>query len=59
MDNAKFWDEMAEIYDKHAIKKYAQAYADTVELARKYLKNKDHVLDFACGTGADNGGACR
>jgi len=51
MDNAKFWDGIAEIYDKHAIKKYAQAYADTVELTRKYLKSTDHVLDFACGTG--------
>ena len=51
MSVIRFWDGVAENYDKHAIRKYAQAYADTVELARKYLTNTDHVLDFACGTG--------
>ena len=51
MDSAKFWDGVAQGYDKRALKKYAQAYADTVALTRKYLKETDHVLDFACGTG--------
>jgi len=50
MDNTKFWDRVASKYDKSA-QKYAQAYADTVALTRKYLKSSDHVLDFACGTG--------
>ena len=51
MDSAKFWDGMAEFYDKHAMGKYAQAYADTVTLTRRHLQKTDHVLDFACGTG--------
>ncbi len=51
MDSAKFWDAMAEAYDGYAMKKYAQAYTDTVMLSRKYLKKDDAVLDFACGTG--------
>lgn len=51
MDSTKFWDNMADVYDKHAMKRYAQAYADTVSLTSKYLKAGDHVLDFACGTG--------
>ena len=51
MDTAKFWDNMAAVYDKHAMKRYAQAYADTVSMTRKHLKAGDHVLDFACGTG--------
>jgi 2-polyprenyl-3-methyl-5-hydroxy-6-metoxy-1,4-benzoquinol methylase len=51
MDSVKFWDNMAHVYDKHAMKKYAQAYAETVTLTREYLKETNHVLDFACGTG--------
>jgi 2-polyprenyl-3-methyl-5-hydroxy-6-metoxy-1,4-benzoquinol methylase len=51
MDSAKFWDRVAQVYDARAMKNYAQAYADTVALARKHLKKTDRVLDFACGTG--------
>lgn len=51
MESARFWDDMADKYDRRVLKKYAQTYADTVMMARKYLKKTDHVLDFACGTG--------
>ena len=51
MDNVRFWNRMAAGYDVQAGGKYAKAYADTVALARKYLKPTDAVLDFACGTG--------
>jgi|GEM_PF-6211742 hypothetical protein len=37
MDSARFWDRVAHAYGKRAMKEYAQAYADTVALTRKYL----------------------
>ena len=46
-----FWNKIAKSYDKQVIKKYNQAYKDTIELSKKYLNPGYSVLDFACGTG--------
>ena len=46
----RFWDRTAHIYDR-VEKRDAQTYSKTIEKTRKYLKVKDIVLDFGCGTG--------
>lgn len=52
MSEAKrFWDEQAERYDEHSMKKYEQAYKETIALSKDYLEPGDEVLDYACGTG--------
>jgi 2-polyprenyl-3-methyl-5-hydroxy-6-metoxy-1,4-benzoquinol methylase len=46
----KFWDRTANNYDKEE-KKDEQTYLSILEKTRKYLKNRDVVLDYGCGTG--------
>ena len=50
MKSEVFWDKMSSSYDNQ-VKNYQQTYTDTIERTKKYLKKKDVVLDFACGTG--------
>ena len=50
MKSEFFWDKMSSSYD-NKVKRYQQAYADTIERTKKHLKKDDIVLDFACGTG--------
>lgn len=47
----EFWDRRARVYDADAGAFYAEAYRETAECFRRYLKPTDAVLDFACGTG--------
>ncbi len=51
MESKRFWDKIAGKYDKQALRKYQKAYEETIEISRKYLRNDDTMLDFACGTG--------
>jgi len=46
-----FWNKLSSHYDKQVNCKYSQAYNLTIEKTKKYLKNTDSVLDYACGTG--------
>lgn len=46
-----FWDKIASRYNKMALKKYGQAYQDTIQFSKQYINNNRVVLDFACGTG--------
>ena len=46
----KFWDRTADYYDKEE-KKDELTYRKLIEIAKKYLKVSDIVLDFGCGTG--------
>ncbi len=50
MKSEKFWDMMSSNYDNQ-LKKYRQAYMDTIKRTIKYLGEEDIILDFACGTG--------
>jgi 2-polyprenyl-3-methyl-5-hydroxy-6-metoxy-1,4-benzoquinol methylase len=52
MKSEVFWDKMSSNYESQ-VKKYQQTYTDTIERTKKYLKNEDIVLDFACGTGIE------
>lgn len=47
----EFWNKRSEIYDAQVGPHYEEAYRKTVEYTKKYLKEEDVVLDFACGTG--------
>ena len=47
----EFWNMRSSHYDESSGRQYAQAHARTVELALKYMKPTDRVLEFACGTG--------
>lgn len=49
--NKEFWDRLSNKYDSQVNSKYGQAYNKTIEITKKYLKNTDIVLDYACGTG--------
>lgn len=49
--SVKFWNSMSNSYDNQVNKKYSEAYKKTIEKTKKHLKEKDKVLDFACGTG--------
>lgn len=51
MVSIKFWDKLSKSYDNKVLKKYDNAYKDTVRLSKKYINEKDNVLDFGCGTG--------
>ena len=51
MKTKKFWDDHAQQYDTGVMKRYAEAYRRTIELAKASLKPSDHVFDFGCGTG--------
>lgn len=51
MNQRKFWNKLANNYDKNAQGKYGETYRRTVNLAREYLEEDDVVLDFGCGTG--------
>jgi 2-polyprenyl-3-methyl-5-hydroxy-6-metoxy-1,4-benzoquinol methylase len=46
----KFWDKMANNYDREEIKD-EQTYKNIIEKTKKHLKNSDTVLDYGCGTG--------
>ena len=48
---AIFWNKISNKYDNQVNGKYSQAYNLTIEKTKKYLKDTDLVLDFACGTG--------
>ena len=51
MSKAKdFWDKSAENYDKTE-ERFEHIHRTTREKAKKYLKNRDVVLDYGCGTG--------
>lgn len=50
-DNAAFWDIRSQIFDGKVIKVYEDAYTQTIERTKKYLKNTDRALDIGCGTG--------
>lgn len=50
-DDSKFWNRLSNGYDAQVNTKYVQAYNETVEITKKYLKDSDIVLDYACGTG--------
>lgn len=52
MKDAKdFWNRLSNGYDAQVNSIYVQAYKKTVEFTKKYLKDSDKVLDYACGTG--------
>lgn len=46
-----FWDMRSETYDQNSGQEYADAYRKTINNTLRYLKPKDTVLEFACGTG--------
>ena len=45
----KFWDRIASKFDR--IEKKDISYKIFIEMARKYIKASDTILDFGCGTG--------
>lgn len=49
--DSAFWDRISGKYDQNVNKTYSQTYHDTIDYTKKYLKQTDEVLDFACGTG--------
>lgn len=49
--DSAFWDRISGKYDQNVNKTYSKAYHDTIEYTKKYMKQTDKVLDFACGTG--------
>jgi len=51
MKSEKFWNKMAETYDKRVLKTYKKTYDDTVGKSKKYLAPDYIVLDIACGSG--------
>ena len=52
MDRAeKFWDKLADTFDRRVLKHCGQYYIWTVENTIQYLNRSDVVLDYACGTG--------
>jgi ubiquinone/menaquinone biosynthesis C-methylase UbiE len=51
MKSENFWSGMAKNYDKHVLRKYRDAYRDTIEKSRAYLSAADTVLDVGCGSG--------
>lgn len=51
MEPKQFWNKIAGKYDRQALGKYQNAYAETIAISKKYLNKSDRVLDFACGTG--------
>ena len=50
MSNATFWDKAATKYAASPIKDM-QAYEDTLDRARHYLRPEDRLLEVGCGTG--------
>jgi len=48
---AKFWDKVAGKYAKSPIADM-DAYTQTLELTRSYLRANDHILEIGCGTGS-------
>ena len=46
----KFWDQIAKNYAKKPVRD-EEAYAQTLDRVRSYLKPSDHVLELGCGTG--------
>ncbi|SFS00742.1 class I SAM-dependent methyltransferase [Yoonia litorea] len=50
MSTADFWDKAAEKYAASKIKD-ENAYEDTLERTRGFLKKDDHLLEVGCGTG--------
>ena len=46
----KFWDKIAIQSESHH-NSHEQDFSKLVERSKKYLKNEDKVLDFACGSG--------
>ena len=51
MKDIKFWNKIAESYDKSSNSTYADAYKRTIEETKKYLSPEMMVLDIGCGTG--------
>ena len=47
----EFWNRRAPGYDASSGVTYAKTNQKTAQLALKYLKEDDRVLEFACGTG--------
>lgn len=50
-NDKKFWSKMSKNYDSQVFSKYNETYNQTIEITKKYLKQTDVVLDYACGTG--------
>lgn len=50
-DVEKFWNKVSKNYDKQVYSKHADGYNEVLSKSRKYIKNTDCILDFACGTG--------
>lgn len=46
----KFWDKMADRYDKN-LEKYMLTKIKTIDKTKNYLKKSDTILDYGCGTG--------
>lgn len=47
----KFWDNIAETYDKKE-ERYKRIHIETIENAKRYLKAGDVILDYGCATGS-------
>ena len=46
----KFWDRSARSYDKSETQ-FEQIYVSMLQKTKQYIRQGDHILDFACGTG--------
>ena len=51
MDDRKFWDRTAGIYDKNVNKTYADSYRTAIDITRELVDKNSTVLDYGCGTG--------
>ncbi len=51
MDHNIFWNKIASHYDRETEKIYGDAYKETFEEIKKYLKPGTKVVDIGCGTG--------
>ncbi|WDV48029.1 class I SAM-dependent methyltransferase [Clostridiaceae bacterium M8S5] len=52
MDNIeKFWNKISGKYDKQIYEKNIDGYKKATDRTKKYIKETDRILDFACGTG--------
>jgi 2-polyprenyl-3-methyl-5-hydroxy-6-metoxy-1,4-benzoquinol methylase len=49
----RFWDKQSIKFEK-LVNKDEQSFIKIIENTRKYLKNSDKVLDFACGIGTSS-----
>jgi len=49
----KFWDKQSGKFEK-LVDKDEQSFNKPIEMTKKYLRNSDSVLDFACGIGTSS-----